>query len=74
MKSGLEGRNNAPEYDKQVAEFEVSMKSGLEGRNNQRQQLSLRTNWSLVSMKSGLEGRNNYWSRYTKAKAAIESQ
>ena len=34
MKSGLEGRNNAPEARSDQDGRAVSMKSGLEGRNN----------------------------------------
>ena len=34
MKSGLEGRNNAPHAGARGTMAIVSMKSGLEGRNN----------------------------------------
>ena len=58
MKSGLEGRNNLHDGERDCVLEYVSMKSGLEGRNN-------RSGWpggvapKHVSMKSGLEGRNN---------------
>ena len=59
MKSGLEGRNNAPAKDYLQLGKQVSMKSGLEGRNNPRAGGSVIITKERVSMKSGLEGRNN---------------
>ena len=59
MKSGLDGRNNAPAGGAVVSAVGVvSMKSGLDGRNNERPPRRHRGG-AEVSMKSGLDGRNN---------------
>ena len=58
IKSGLEGRNNAPSRQNWKISGRVSMKSGLEGRNNLDESHRVKS-CSSVSMKSGLEGRNN---------------